>query len=165
MLVMLSTLRRIMPGEDESLYNYMEPSMFSPITPISPVSPVLVPYPLMYPFVSPFPTYPLPTLPSYPAVPSPPTTLPPPASKAIHRAKRSSTGLTVVTSLAPVIAAPSPYSPNRVVDGSTLLGRELPSGKHKDTLRVARAVVRPLSTPPTPVHGPDVGVAKVRLLL
>ena len=78
-------------------------------------------------------------------------------------------------------AYPYAYSPHRVVDGGTLTDREqqqaafsydAPSGEFGSTgasagmlAAAARAVVRPVSTPPTPLQ-PDApsGVARVRTL-
>ncbi|KAI0826853.1 hypothetical protein BC628DRAFT_1319338 [Trametes gibbosa] len=148
------------PSEDVcAVYSYSEPTSFSPI---SPISSVLVPYPGMYPFVSPVPAFAPHTLPCPPSVAFLPAITPTP-----HCAKNSHTGSTAITSVIQAMAAPHPYSPHQVVDGSTLFGQELPLSHHwhSDHLRVAHAIVRPLSTPPTPVHGPDVGGAKVRLPL
>lgn len=147
---------RVDEDEDDSVYGYPEAPMFSPI---SPISPVLVPYPVMYPFVPSIQAFAFPTL---------PTGLPmaPPASiqaattpKGMHRAKKS---LTLITPTAQPVAMPQAYSSHRIVDGSTLLDREPPAGMYRpDGIWAARSVVRPLSTPPTPVHGPDVGMARV----
>lgn len=132
--------------------------MFSPI---SPISPVLVPYPVMYPFVPSIQAFAFPTLPTGLPMAAPSAMQAAPTPKAMHRAKKS---LTLITPAAQPVAMPQAYSPHRIVDGSTLLDREPPAGMYRpDGVWAARSVVRPLSTPPTPVHGPDVGVARVSL--
>lgn len=129
---------------------------FSPLSPMSPISPVLVPYPFVYPMVSPLQSFALPVIPGPLPMTPPPTMQPTPTPKVPPSAKNN---LTVVTSVAQPIATSQSYSPHRVVDGATLL----PTGSHRvDNVTAARAVVRPLSTPPTPVHGPDASIAKVR---
>ena len=145
--------------DDDGLFGYPEPPMFapfSPLSPMSPISPVLVPYPFVYPMVSPLQPFALPVIPGPLPMTPPPTMQPTPTLKVPPSAKNN---LTVVTSVARPIATAQPYSPHRVVDGATLL----PTGSHRvDNATAARAVVRPLSTPPTPVHGPDASIAKVR---
>ncbi|KAL1950690.1 hypothetical protein VTO73DRAFT_5814 [Trametes versicolor] len=142
--------------EDDSVYGYPEAPMFSPI---SPISPVLVPYPVMYPFVPSIQAFAFPSLPTGLPMAAPSAIQTAPTPKAMHRAKKS---LTLITPAAQPVAMPQAYSPHRIVDGSTLLDREPPAGMYRpDGIWAARSVVRPLSTPPTPVHGPDVGVARL----
>ncbi|KAI0632314.1 hypothetical protein C8Q77DRAFT_1158953 [Trametes polyzona] len=146
------------PNDDECIYGYPDNSLFSPI---SPISPVLLPYPIMYPILSPLQPYALPALPGPIPVESPPPTVHPTPTPSAHRAKNSLTKLTVVTTVAqPVATIPHGYSPHRVVDGSTLLDREPPHDAYRADW-AARTVIRPLSTPPTPMHGSDLGVAKL----
>lgn len=130
--------------------------MFSPI---SPISPVLVPYPVMYPFVPSIQAFAFPTLPTGLPMAAPSAIQAAPTPKTMHRAKKN---LALVTTAAQPVAMRQAYSPHRIVDGSTLLDREPPAGMYRpDGIWAARSVVRPLSTPPTPVHGPDAGVARV----
>ncbi|KAI0648151.1 hypothetical protein C8Q79DRAFT_1008500 [Trametes meyenii] len=156
-------------SEDECVYGYPEPPLFSPL---SPISPVLVPYPFMYPVMSPLQPFALPAVPGPAPATPPPTIQPAPTPRAkptAHSAKSSLTNLTVVTTMAHAQPAARPhsgsylYSPHRVVDGGTLLERELAPARYRvDGMWAAtRAVARPLSTPPTPVHGPDAGIAKL----
>lgn len=147
---------RLDEDEDDSVYGYPETPMFSPI---SPISPVLIPYPVMYPFVPSIQAFAFPTLPTGLPMAPPASIQAAPTPKAMHRTKKS---LTLATTAAQPVAMPQAYSPHRIVDGSTLLDREPPTGMYRpDGIWAARSVVRPLSTPPTPVHGPDVGVARV----
>ncbi|KAI0333684.1 hypothetical protein GY45DRAFT_1244261 [Cubamyces sp. BRFM 1775] len=149
-------------NDEDYLYGYPEQPMFapfSPLSPMSPISPVLVPYPFVYPMVSPLQSFALPVLPGPLPMTPPPMMQPTPTPKALHSAKNS---LTVVTNVAQPIATSQPYSPHRVVDGATLHERTHPAGSYRvDNLTASRTVVRPLSTPPTPVHGPDTGIAKL----
>ncbi|KAI0670881.1 hypothetical protein C8Q78DRAFT_973834 [Trametes maxima] len=154
-------------SEDECVYGYPEPPLFSPL---SPISPILVPYPFMYPIMSPLQPFALPAVPGpAPVTPSPTIQpAPTPRAKPTHSAKNSLTNLTVLTTIAHAqpIARPHMYSPHRVVDGATLVERELPptsAARYRaDNMWAAgRAVARPLSTPPTPMHGPDAGIAKL----
>ncbi|KAI0365708.1 hypothetical protein BV20DRAFT_972778 [Pilatotrama ljubarskyi] len=146
-------------NEDDCVFGYPEPP---PVNFIPTISPVLVPYPIMYPAMSPVHTFALPALPGPLPVTPPPTMQPTPTPKSMHASKNSLTQLTVVTTVAQPIAMPHAYSPHRVVDGSTLLDREWPAGTYRsENLWAGRSIVRPLSSPSTPVHGPDVGVAKL----
>ncbi|KAI0354869.1 hypothetical protein OH77DRAFT_366946 [Trametes cingulata] len=148
-------------GEDDCVFGtYPEPP---PVTLIPTISPVLVPYPVMYPTMSPVSTFALPALPGPVPVTPPPTMQPTPTpQKSMHKSKNSLTQLTVVTTIAQPLAMSHAYSPHRVVDGSTLLDREPPAGSYRaENLWAGRSIVRPLSSPSTPAHGPDVGVAKL----
>ncbi|CDO77146.1 hypothetical protein BN946_scf184657.g21 [Trametes cinnabarina] len=148
-------------NEEECVFGYPpEPPVFSPV---SPISPMVVPYSFIYPLLSPVQPLALPALPG----PLPPVANPAtqwvPTSKGGHAVKSSACGLTVYSAIPQPSLTPHPYLPHRVVDGSTLLDRELPIGHyHAENMWPARTVVRPLSTPPTPVHAPgEVSVAKL----
>ncbi|KAI8994203.1 hypothetical protein BD414DRAFT_411800 [Trametes punicea] len=144
-------------GDEEYVVGYPEPLMFSPV-PL--ISPMMVPCPFVYPIVSPVPTFALPSLPG--PLPVTPPIQPAPTPKARHAMKNSLTNLTVVNAFAQPMVVPHGYSPHRFVDGSTLLEREPPPGGYRvDNMWASRSVARPLSTPPTPVHGPEVGIAKL----
>ena len=145
--------------EEECVADHPEAPLFSPL---SPISPILVPYPYIYgPLISPVQPFALPAMPG-PAPPSPsPVIQPVPTPKARHSGKNSLTGLTIITSVAQ--PTPQAYAPHRTVDGSTLLDRDPPDGSYRaENAWAARAIPRPLSTPPTPAHtGQEVGIAKV----
>ncbi|KAI9058257.1 hypothetical protein FKP32DRAFT_1582082 [Trametes sanguinea] len=148
-------------SEEECVFGYPEPPMFSAV---SPISPMIVPYSFIYPMLSPVQSFVLPTLPGPLPVSPPPAIQSAPTPKGRHTAKNSMTGLTVYTTAPPSMISSHPYSPHRVVDGTTLLDRDLPTHYHVDNMCQwsARTMVRPLSTPPTPVHAPgEVSIAKL----
>ena len=123
--------------------------MYSPISPI--LSPVLFAYPVVYPTLSPPQPFALPAV-------TPPSQPPKTGYMPPH--------LTISPIPIPQIQVqPSggsalPYSPHRVVDGTTLAERQLEP--YAQAFPATRPVVRPVSTPPTPMQVPDTGVARVR---
>ena len=136
--------------------------MYSPISPI--LSPVVFAYPVMYPTLSPPQPFAIPATTTHlPAgspdsVPTPHTETP--QNACTYPAHPS-------MPIAPIPPAqscglPYPYSPHRVVDGTTLSGRDGTQYGEGFLHTASRAVVRPVSTPPTPIQGSDAGVARVR---
>lgn len=162
--------------EEEYSIPYSEPPpLYSPLSPL--VSPVVFAYPVMYPTVSPSLPFALPPAPV--AAPISPSHASPECD---YFPKMLPNGRPALT-LAPVPVPPHAYSPHRVVDGSTLAAREqhllvpyapapldvpapvaVPVANGAAMLAAGRGVVRPVSTPPTPLqaHAPG-GVARVRL--
>lgn len=144
--------------------------MYSPISPM--VSPVYYAYPVMYPTISPPQPFAHPAMPGHmPSVPPFPAAAIPQTQDSTPQNGRAHTVLpSLVTSPdAQPCGLPYPaYSPHRVVDGSTLVDQTQQAylypegGLYAETLFAARSMVRPVSTPPYAIHGPEAGVARVR---
>ena len=154
---------------------YLEPPpMYSPLSPGPLVSPVIYAYPIMYPPISPPQPFALSTmLGQAPIGPPPPVAAMPqsqtPKSRRTHSVRPS---LTITPIMQPSGLPYSAYSPHRIVDGSTLVEHgHVPQphmypegGLYAETLFATRSMVRPMSTPPTPIHGlGEAGIARVRL--
>ncbi|KAI0755068.1 hypothetical protein C8Q80DRAFT_408552 [Daedaleopsis nitida] len=155
-------------SEEDYYAGYREPPpMYSPISPL--LSPVIYAYPVVYPTLSPPQPFALAAMPGNvpPAASVSPTdtlSIPVPPLHMPQHGTAAQSGLTI----SPVIqvqpsGVPYAYSPHRVVDGTTLIERDGVGAHASDgLLNAARAVVRPVSTPPTPMQGPEAGVARVR---
>ncbi|RDX50002.1 hypothetical protein OH76DRAFT_505047 [Lentinus brumalis] len=132
---------------EEEYAPYLDPPpLYSPISPL--LSPVVFAYPVMYPTLSPPQHFALPAVIPGCAAPLPPSQTPKsgfrPPNLAIPQIQVQPCGL------------PYPYSPHRVVDGTTLVERQ-----PEAYVQAGRPVVRPVSTPPTPMQVPDAGVARL----
>lgn len=147
---------------------YAEPlPMYSPMSPL--LSPVVFAYPVVYPTISPTQPFAPPAVAGHLSAASPDTVTPShtPKSGPTYSAMRPNLTITPISPVQPS-GMPYTYSPHRVVDGTTLENREHESGPqgllegHLRTASAARAVVRPVSTPPAPIQGPEAGVARVR---
>ncbi|RPD77928.1 hypothetical protein L226DRAFT_568908 [Lentinus tigrinus ALCF2SS1-7] len=134
------------PETNEEEYTpYQEPPpVYSPISPI--LSPVMFAYPVVYPTLSPPQPFALPAV------------IPPQTPKSgFMPPNLAITPMPQVQVQASGVAYP--YSPHRVVDGTTLTERQ--PEPYAQGFPATRPVVRPVSTPPTPMQGPDTGVARL----
>ncbi|TBU62213.1 hypothetical protein BD310DRAFT_918866 [Dichomitus squalens] len=160
-------------SEPDYVFPYPEfPPMYSPLSPGPLVSPVIYAYPIMYPPISPPQPFALPEMSGQiPAPPPPPSAAIPesqtPKSRRTHSVRRSLT-TTPITQPSGLASGYPTYSSHRIVDGSTLVeSAHAPQsylypegGLYAETLFATRSMVRPVSTPPTPIHE-HAGIARL----